>query len=63
MLINKKTMKFRKGYKIIFKNNRIETITKSSNDRINGMIETDANIYSVDFLMRWLDFGFIKIEK
>jgi hypothetical protein len=56
-------MKFRKGYKIIFKNNRIETITKSSNDRINGMIETDANIYSVDFLMRWLDFGFIKIEK
>jgi hypothetical protein len=56
-------MKFRKGYKIIFKNNRIETIIKSSNDRINGMIETDANTYSVDFLTRWLDLGFIKIEK
>ena len=56
-------MKIRKGYKIIFKNNRIETIIKSSNNRINGMIETDANTYSVDFLTRWLDFGFIKIEK
>ena len=55
-------MKFRKGYKIIFKN-RVEKITKSSNDRVNGMIETDANTYSVDFLTRWLEFGFIKIEK
>lgn len=55
-------MKFRKGYKIVFKN-RVETITKSSNDRINGMITTDGNNYSVDFLMRWLEFGFIKIEK
>lgn len=55
-------MKFRKGYKIIFKN-RAEIILKSSNDRVNGMIETDSNSYSVDFLMRWLEFGFIKIEK
>ena len=55
-------MKMRKGMKLVF-NNRVEVIIKGSNDRVNGMIVTDGNEYSVDFIMRWLEFGFVKLEK
>lgn len=41
-------------------NDRIETIIKASNNRLYGKIKTDANIYSADFIYRWIDFGFIK---
>jgi hypothetical protein len=44
------------------KKNRKEVILKGSNDRVNGMIVTDGNEYSVDFIMRWLEFGFVKLE-
>ena len=55
-------MTLRKGYVLVFKG-REEVIVKSSNDRVTGMIVTDANTYSVDFIMRWLEFGFVKIRK
>jgi hypothetical protein len=55
-------MKFRKGQTISFKD-RDEKIIRASNNRMTGYIQTTANRYSVDFLMRWLDFGFIKIKK
>lgn len=55
-------MKFRKGQTISFKD-RDEKIIRASNNRIAGYVQTTANRYSVDFLMRWLNFGFIKIKK
>jgi hypothetical protein len=51
----------KKGMVLVFKN-RKEVILKGSNDRVNGMIVTDGNEYSVDFIMRWLEFGFVKLE-
>jgi hypothetical protein len=57
---------YRKGYSIHFiKRDAIEKITKTVKPScpINGMITTDANEYSVDFLNRWHSFGFIKILK
>ena len=59
-------MKLRKGNRIVFKSNgRTEEIisTKSPSDNINGIIMTDKNEYSVDFLKRWRQFGFIEILK
>lgn len=41
---------------------REEVIIKGSNNRVNGMIVTNKNEYSVDFIMRWLEFGFVKIK-
>ena len=55
-------MKIKKGMKLVF-NNRSEIIIKGSNDRVNGIIVTDGNEYSVDFIMRWLEFGCVKLEK
>jgi protein associated with RNAse G/E len=52
---------FRKNKKIIFKD-RIEIILSQKGDNINGYVKTDKNEYSKDFLKRWLNFGFIKIE-
>jgi len=54
-------MKYRKGKKLVFKD-RIETIVKASNDPINGMIKTDSNEYSTDFINRWVQFGFVNVE-
>ena len=48
--------------KLIF-NDRKETIVKSSNNRTNGIIVTDRAEYSTDFIMRWIEFGFVKLEK
>lgn len=48
--------------KLVFKN-RIETIVKASNNRETGMVITDSAEYSTDFIMRWLEFGFVKLEK
>ena len=55
-----KDFKLIKGKKLIFKD-RIETITKASNDPINGMVKTDKQEYSTDFINRWLQFGFVKV--
>ena len=54
-------MKLRKGKKLIFKD-RIETIIKASNDPVNGMVKTDKQEYSIVFINRWLQFGFVKVE-
>lgn len=55
-------MNFRKGNKIKFKS-RIELIMKGSSDRINGVVTTDSQTYSVDFLCRQIDFGFAELIK
>ena len=55
-------MTFRKGNKIEFKS-RTEVITKGSSDRINGMVTTESQTYSVDYLCRQIDFGFAKLLK
>lgn len=52
----------KKGMILVFKN-RTEVILKASRDRINGMILTDKAEYSVDYIMRWIEFGFVKLEK
>ena len=50
----------KKGKKLKFKD-RIELITKESNNRKTGMVITENNEYSTDFILRWLDFGFVKL--
>lgn len=52
----------KKGMVLVF-NNRKEVIIKGSNDRVNGVIVSDRAEYSVDFIMRWIEFGFVKLEK
>ena len=54
-------MNLRKGKKLVFKN-RTETILKASNNRITGVVLTDKQEYSTDFICRWLEFGFVKLE-
>lgn len=59
-------MKLRKGLKLQFPSrkglaNEIETIEKASNDRYNGMVKTDSQEYSTDFIWRWIDFGFVEV--
>jgi hypothetical protein len=54
-------MKLRKGKKLVFKD-RTETIIKASNDPINGIVITDKQEYSTDFINRWLNFGFVKLN-
>lgn len=56
----------RKGNIIYFKqSNRKETIIKvlHANNPYMGMITTNRDEYSVDFLRRWEKMGFISIEK
>jgi hypothetical protein len=55
-------MRLRKGDKIHFiKRDEIEIVEKGSSDPIMGEIKTDKNEYSMDFISRWKDFGFLKI--
>jgi hypothetical protein len=53
--------KLKKGKKLVFKD-RTEKIVKASNNRVTGMVLTDKNEYSTDFICRWLEFGFVKLE-
>jgi hypothetical protein len=52
----------RKGNKLIF-DGREEIILKASNNREKGKVVTDRKEYSTDFIYRWLEFGFVKLEK
>jgi hypothetical protein len=55
-------MTLRKGMKLHFpKSGRTEVITKGSSDSIMGMIMTDKQEYSCDFIHRWLQFGFVEL--
>jgi hypothetical protein len=55
-------MKLRKGDRIHFlKRDEIEIVEKGSSDPVMGEIKTDKNEYSMDFILRWKDFGFLKI--
>lgn len=55
-------MKLRKGDKIHFlKRNEIEVVEKGSSDSVMGEIKTDKNEYSMDFIARWKNFGFLNI--
>ena len=57
-------MKLRKGMVLVFSTDRPnETITKASNDPVNGMVQTDLREYSTDFINRWLRFGFCRVFK
>jgi hypothetical protein len=55
----------KKGNIIVFsrKDKPNETIIKGSSDPINGMVTTDKQEYSVDFLNRWVHFGFCRVFK
>lgn len=53
--------RLKKGLVLVFKD-REEVIISASNNRTTGMIKTDKNEYSTDFIYRWLDFGFILIK-
>lgn len=52
----------RKGDILVFKN-REEVIVKTSNNRVTGDVITDKGEYSTDFIMRWIEFGFVKLKK
>lgn len=55
-------MNLKKGMKLHFvKSNRIEVIEKGSSDPTMGMIKTDKQEYSCDFIHRWLYNGFVKL--
>lgn len=51
----------KKGKKLIFKN-RTETIIKASNNPYTGTVQTDKQTYSTDFIVRWINFGFVKVQ-
>jgi hypothetical protein len=66
MQIGKETNTIRKGYKIHFINrDEVETITETlkPSNRLDGELTTDKGEYSVDFIQRWREFGFLKIYK
>lgn len=55
-------MNLRKGMKILFiSSNRTEVIEKGSSSSITGMVKTDREEYSCDFIRRQLCFGFAKL--
>ncbi len=56
-------MNLKKGMKLHFvSSNRTEVIEKGSSDPTMGMIKTDKQEYSSDFIHRWLYNGFVKLE-
>lgn len=55
-------MGLRKGDKLVFES-RTETVVKGSKDWVMGMVKTDLQEYSMDFIRRGVSFGFIKIKK
>lgn len=65
-MLGKETTTIRKGHKIHFlSRDEVETITETikPSSRIEGELTTDKNIYSVDFIQRWRENGFLKIYK
>jgi len=55
-------MTFKKGMKLHFiSSDRFEIIEKGSSNSIMGMIKTDRQEYSCDFILRWLYNGFVKL--
>lgn len=49
--------------KILWKpvNNQLETIITASNNRLTGKVVTSRQEYSTDYIMRQLQFGFLKL--
>lgn len=55
-------MDLKKGMKLYFpKSNRTEIIIKGSRNPVMGMITTDCQEYSCDFILTWLNYGFAKL--
>lgn len=55
-------MNFKKGMTLHFvKSGRVEVIEKGSSSPISGMVKTDNQEYSCDFILRWLYNGFVKL--
>jgi len=66
MQLGRETITIRKGYKLHFlSSDRIETIieTVKPSSRREGELTTDKNEYSVDFIQRYRENGFLKIYK
>jgi len=66
MQLGRETTTIRKGYKLHFlSSDRIETIieTVKPSSRREGELTTDKNEYSVDFIQRYRENGFLKIYK
>ena len=55
-------MKLRKGDKIYFiQRDEIELVENGSSDSVMGEIKTNKNTYSMDFILHWKYYGFLKI--
>lgn len=55
-------MRLKKGDKIHFHSrNEVEVVEKGSSNVLTGMVTTDKQEYSMDFIRRWKDFGFLTI--
>lgn len=55
-------MKLKKGDKIHFHSrNETEVVEKGSSNVLTGMVTTDKQEYSMDFIRRWKEFGFLTI--
>jgi len=55
-------MKLRKGDKIHFlSRNEIEVVEKGSSDSVLGEIVTNKGSYSLDYILHWKYYGFLKI--
>jgi hypothetical protein len=55
-------MKLKKGDRIHFiQRDEIEVVEKGSSDSVMGEIRTNKNTYSLDFILHWKYYGFLKI--
>lgn len=55
-------MKLKKGDRIHFiSRDEIEVVEKGSSNSVSGMIKTNREEYSMDFISRWKQFGFLTI--
>lgn len=60
------TTSIKKGYKIHFlSRDEVEIVTETTkpSSRMLGEIKTNKDEYSVDFIQRWREMGFLKIYK
>ena len=55
-------MKLKKGDRIHFiSRDETEVVEKGSSNIVMGMVKTNKQEYSMDFIRRWKEFGFLTI--
>ncbi len=55
-------MKLKRGDKIRFHSrDETEVVEKGSSNIVMGMVKTNKQEYSMDFIRRWKEFGFLTI--